>query len=552
MSWQQFDERAARNHAERQARSAAPGREPRPFFVAPYQRPATRSAGSGLAQVAFAAVAVLILGGCITGFVLAAGPSRSPYPVVGVATTADSADPAIAGGVGGVSTFGLPFATGTSMSISQGPHADNYRSVIGGYTFTGAADVPASLDLGTQQGVAVKPVSSGRVLSAWPVCNVVVVDQGGGIWAEYVHVQVAVASGQYVDRNTTLGYVLGAYDHSQTSCGDHSSGPHLHLAFINGSGSSGTYVPIAGRVMCGYTVDGAGNLSGLGSVGGAPFRVPDCDTTSQPAVTPTPRPVATPTPRPPAAVTAAPPLVVTPAPKAAAGSCSVPFPSAPGAGASFGSTQDVSLTWSSNCPQTYAELSGAPYGTISFGGWQNASGVHVGQMWPGTYTWHVKGRSAPGQETNWSATWTFSIRSAAGPVVTGTPAPRITDAPAPVVTDPPVVTVTPPPTATPIRTPCPFMDGGSGVTFYSGPNFTGQSWTWYVPAGNGDAYADLPSGLFRNLGSFYVSNNAWHVVLYQGENGTGNLGHYDGSWANVDAYWHNTESVKIYINRTAC
>jgi hypothetical protein len=394
------------------------------------------------------------------------------------------------------------------------------------------------------------------------VCNVVVVDHGGGIWAEYIHVQVTVASGQYVDRNTTLGFVLGAYDHSTTSCGDHSSGPHLHLAFINGSGSSGSYVPIAGRVMCGHTVDGAGNLSGLGSVGGAPFRVPDCETASQPVVTPTPRPVATPTPRPVVTLTPQPPVAVTPAPKAAAGSCDIPSPSVPGSGSSFGSIQDVSLSWSGNCPQTYAELSGAPYGTISFGGWQTASGVHIGQMWPGTYTWHVKGRSASGQETGWSAAWSFTIRNAAGPVVTAPPAPRtdppapvVTDAPpayppAPVVTNPPTTVVTPPPTATPTRTPCPFMDGGTGVTFYSGPNFTGQSWTWYVPAGNGDAYADLPSGLFRNLGSFYVSNNAWHVVLYQGENGTGNLGHYDGSWANVDSYWHNSESVKIYINRT--
>ena len=554
MPWQQFDERTARSHAHDQAQSGgARYRGPwQQLGPVSYPRPTATSGSSGLVQVAFVAMAVLILGGCLTGFVMAAGPSRSAYPAVGVATAAEStADTAIAGGAGGVSTFGLPFATGTSISISQGPHADNYRSVIGGYSFTGAANVPASLDLGTQQGVAVKPVTSGRVLSAWPVCNVVVVDQGGGIWAEYIHVQVTVASGQYVDRSTTLGYVLGAYDHSKTSCGDHSSGPHLHLAFIDGSGSTGTYVSIVGRVMCGHTVDAAGNLSGLGSVGGASFRVPDCDT-SQPTVTATPRPVATPPPRPPVAVTAAPTVTVPPAPKAAAGSCDVPSLNAPGSGTSFGSTQDVSLSWSGNCSQTYAELSGAPYGTLSFGGWQTTSNVHIGQMWPGTYTWHVKGRSASGQETNWSATWTFSILSASGPVVTGTPAPRITDSPTPVVTNPPTTVVTPSPTATPTRTPCPFMDGGTGVTFYSGPNFTGQSWTWYVPAGNGDAYADLPSGLFRNLGSFYVSNNAWHVVLYQGENGTGNLGHYDGSWANVDSYWHSTESVKIYINRTSC
>jgi hypothetical protein len=71
-----------------------------------------------------------------------------------------------------------------------------------------------------------------------------------------------------------------------------------------------------------------------------------------------------------------------------------------------------------------------------------------------------------------------------------------------------------------------------------------------VPAGNVDSYANLPSGIAGNLGSFYDDNNAWHVVLYQSQNGTGNLGHYDASWANVDSYWHNTQSVKIYINRS--
>lgn len=516
------------------------------------------------------AATVLILGGCITGFALASVPSKSD--------TAAATD--IAGGVGGVSTYALPFATGTSISISQGPHADNYRSVPG-YSFSGASTVAASLDLGTQTGVAVLPVTGGRVISAWPACNVVIVDHGSGVWAEYVHLQVAVTTGQSVGRGTALGYVLGAYDHSNTNCGDHSTGPHLHFAFISGSDTSGTYVGIAGRVLCGRSIDGAGNLAGLGTVGGAAFLVPNCDTTGGSAITPTPKPIVTPTPR--AVVTPTPTPTATPKPpvvpaqptptptpvrQAPATTCDVPSLNGPAASSSFGSSQDVSLNWSSNCAQTYAELSGAPYGTLSFGGWESATGVHIGQMWPGTYTWHVKGKSASGQETGWSATRSFTIQNVAGPVVTNPPAPTVTDppapvitrAPAPVITYPPVPIVTAPPapiiTAPPAPiitsppTPCPFKDGGAGVTFYSGANFTGQSWTWYVPAGNGDAYADLPAGLFRNLGSFYVSNNAWHVVLYQGENGTGNLGHYDASWANVDAYWHVTESVKIYINRT--
>jgi murein DD-endopeptidase MepM/ murein hydrolase activator NlpD len=489
------------------------------------------------------AAAVLILGGSLAGFVLASVPSHSPD-----ATSAE----AVTGIDGGVSPFGLPFVTGTSIEIAQGPHAVNYRSVPG-YTFTGASSVAASLDLATRSaGVAVVPVAAGRVLAAWPECNVVVVDHGGGTWVEYVHLQLAVTTGQTVGRNSTLGYILGAYDHRNTTCGDFSSGPHLHFAFINGSGSSGTYASIAGRVLCGRTVDGSGNIGGLGSVGGAWFSVPDCEGTGQPVITPTPKPVITATPKPVITATPKPVITATPKPvitatpesKPPVSSCNAPSLDAPGSGSSLGSTQDVSLSWATNCSQTYAELSGSPYGTLSFGGWQTATSVHIGQMWPGSYTWHVKGKSASGQETGWSATRSFTIQNAAGPIVTSPPAPIVTNPPAPIVTNPPAPIVTTAPTQ------CPFRDGGTGVTFYAGANFTGQSWTWYVPAGHNDTYSDLPAGLYRNLGSFHVSNNAWHVVLYQGENGTGNLGHYDASWAAVDSYWRTTESVKIYINRS--
>jgi murein DD-endopeptidase MepM/ murein hydrolase activator NlpD len=116
--------------------------------------------------------------------VLASIPSRPPQSTDGSAVT---------GIDGGVSPFGMPFATGTSVEVAQGPHAVNYHSVPG-YTFTGASTVAASLDIATTSaGVAVRPVASGRVLAAWPTCNVVVVDHGGGVWVEYVHLQVAVA-----------------------------------------------------------------------------------------------------------------------------------------------------------------------------------------------------------------------------------------------------------------------------------------------------------------------------------------------------------------------
>jgi hypothetical protein len=573
MPRQETGQRIADSHERLHARVGAPRLgQAQPRAAAPRPgRPANRSTASPFLQAAFAAVAVLILGGSLAGLALSSGPSGSAAPTAADMAAAD------AGGVGGVSTYGLPFATGTSINISQGPHAENFSSVPG-YQFTGSGDVKASIDLGTQVGVAIVPVASGRVLSAWPQCNVVIVDHGGGVWAEYIHLNLTVKTGDSVSRNTVLGYALDGYLKQPAPCFDVSSGPHVHLAFISGSGTKGTYVPIAGQVLCGHTVDSAGNLIGLGSVGPTKFLVPNCEATGQPVVTPTPKPVVTPTPKPvvtptptpkPAVtptpkpvVTPPPAAVVTPAPaaNAPAGSCDTPSLGGPAAGSSLGSTQDVSLSWATNCSQTYAELSGGPYATLSFGGWQAASGVHIGQMWPGTYAWHVKGKSASGQETSWSASRSFIIQNAPAPIVTNPPAPIITNPPAPIVTNPPAPIITnppaprvpdpPAPVVTPSPTPCPFKDGGNGVTFYTGANFTGQSWTWYVPAGNGDAYADLPSGLYRNLGSFYVSNNAWHVVLYQGENGTGNLGHYDASWANVDSYWHVTESVKIYINRT--
>jgi murein DD-endopeptidase MepM/ murein hydrolase activator NlpD len=559
MPRQESDQQIAASRERLHGRVGAPRYgQPQPRASRP-GRSARHSSASPFLQAAFAAVAVLILGGSIAGFVVASGSSGSVAPTADVVTTGADA------GVGGVSTFGLPFATGTQISISQGPHADNFASVPG-YQFSGG-DVNSSLDFGTQVGVAVTPVSSGRVLAAWPQCRVVIVDQGGGVWAEYIHLNLAVTTGQAVSRNTVLGYVLDGYAKQPAPCFDHSTGPHLHFAFINGSGTTGRYVPIAGQVLCGRTVDGAGNLVGLGSVGPTKFIVPNCDTTGQPVVTapPTPKPVVAPTPKPVVTAPPTPKPVITPAPVAqvtpvppaiapVSSACDAPSLGGPASGSSLGSTQDVALSWATNCAQTYAELSGAPYGTLSFGGWQSASGVHIGQMWPGTYTWHVKGKSASGQETSWSVSQSFTVQSATAPIVTNPPAPIVTPRPAPIVTDPPapIITNPPAPIVTSPPAPCPFKDGGNGVTFYTGANFTGQSWTWYVPAGNGDAYADLPSGLYRNLGSFYVSNNAWHVVLYQGENGTGNLGHYDASWANVDSYWHVTESVKIYINRTNC
>lgn len=130
------------------------------------------------------------------------------------------------------------------------------------------------------------------------------------------------------------------------------------------------------------------------------------------------------------------------------------------------------------------------------------------------------------------------------------PTAQATQTVAPTVQALPTPTPAPTETATATPTLCPFKDSGIGVTFYSEANYSGQSWTWYVPAGNNDSYANLPAGIAGHLGSWQDDNSAWHIVTYIGLNGTGNLGHWDADWANVDAYWQATLSVKIYINRT--
>jgi hypothetical protein len=86
------------------------------------------------------------------------------------------------------------------------------------------------------------------------------------------------------------------------------------------------------------------------------------------------------------------------------------------------------------------------------------------------------------------------------------------------------------------------------VPFYSGSNFTGQSFTVWHPATERSTLTNLPNGIAGNLGSFYDTNNAWHVVTYQGTDGSGNLGHNDASVSNVDSYWRATQSVKVYLN----
>jgi len=95
------------------------------------------------------------------------------------------------------------------------------------------------------------------------------------------------------------------------------------------------------------------------------------------------------------------------------GSTGVPTLSSPGNGASLANTTDVTLVWnaSSGATQYKVELWGGVYSLMTPCDWQSGTSCHIGTMWPGTMTWHVKARNSSGQETAWSDTWSFTIQS---------------------------------------------------------------------------------------------------------------------------------------------
>lgn len=127
-----------------------------------------------------------------------------------------------------------------------------------------------------------------------------------------------------------------------------------------------------------------------------------------------------------------------------------------------------------------------------------------------------------------------------------TPTPTATSTPAPTATPSPTPTLMPTPTATP----CPYLNGGSGVTFYDSSNYSGNSWTFWVAPGQVNTVVNLPGPIAGHLNSIQDSNQAWTIVVYQNQNGTGNLGFYYSSQPNITSYWQATQSVKIYVNRS--
>ncbi|MHC1732864.1 MAG: peptidoglycan DD-metalloendopeptidase family protein [Bacteroidales bacterium] len=110
-------------------------------------------------------------------------------------------------------------------------------------------------------------------------------------------------------------------------------------------------------------------------------------------------------------------------------------------------TTDIGFSWnySPDATEFFLEYWGGPYGTLN-SGWINDTAYHIGTMWPGAYSWHVKARNGTG-ESNWSDTWTFSISqpSTTAPTLPPKPPKEVPTKPAqPLPSAIPTITLRPP------------------------------------------------------------------------------------------------------------
>jgi hypothetical protein len=192
----------------------------------------------------------------------------------------------------------IPLPSGTSADIGPaGLHADNFRSIedqsggtnqgkifaLSGYTATNSLDIvlqPASFGTATTPTV---PVANGTVLAVWSACQAVLIDHGHNQWAIYLHqANIPVKSGDSVATASVIGYSTTTQPTSSTCGYMASTTEEVQIAFLTGSGTSGSYVAMLGRAFCGYAVAELNHdptqiiLRGLTQTASQAFTVPTC------------------------------------------------------------------------------------------------------------------------------------------------------------------------------------------------------------------------------------------------------------------------------------
>lgn len=89
-----------------------------------------------------------------------------------------------------------------------------------------------------------------------------------------------------------------------------------------------------------------------------------------------------------------------------------PILQSPGNSSQMANSKDVTLRWNplDGVSQYRVELWGGSYNSMIPCDWQTSTSCHIGTMWPGTISWHVKARLSSNEETDWSDTWMFTIQ----------------------------------------------------------------------------------------------------------------------------------------------
>ncbi len=173
----------------------------------------------------------------------------------------------------------------------------------------------------------------------------------------------------------------------------------------------------------------------------------------------------------------------------------------------FSQQTPIILQWQAvpNATEYKVELWGPPYDLMTPCNWQTQTSCFIGQMAPGTFSWHVRARNSNAQ-SEWSETLQFSI-------ITNTFTATLTN---------PTSTITPIPTSTQYNPPQPPVLI-SPANNYSYPENTNVSMIWnsspsayqYYLEYWGGPYSTLTSGWISatsfHIGSMWPGNYFWHV-----------------------------------------
>ena len=218
-------------------------------------------------------------------------------------------------------------------------------------------------------------------------------------------------------------------------------------------------------------------------------------------------PTDTPTPT----LTITPTLSVTPTPPPSAPAA--PSLNNPPNGASLPRSTDVTLSWNaaSNATQYKVELWGGPYSLMTPCDWQSGTSCHIGTMWAGTMSWHVKARNSSGQESNWSDTWSFTIQETGS---TDTPIPPSPSLNAPSLSSPGNGSSHPQSTDITLQ-----WNGVSGATQYK-VELWGGPYSLMTPC-------DWQSGTSCHIGTMWPGVMQWHV---KARNGSGQESDWSDTW----------------------